>query len=89
MLNERKNYYIPNNVMFKHAKYKIEDTYPLKTIRFENIKVNCVKNPIPYLDNLYWFWRHIFYTQRPHIRKFKNIKKDIFNKYIIIDNPFI
>ena len=57
--NNNNNYIsnIPNFI--EKFYYNINDIYPLKKIKFENNYYNCVNNPIPYLNNGYWFWKDI------------------------------
>jgi len=61
------NEYITN---FKYWRkfyvYKFSDIYPLKKIEFENKKYWCVNKPHKYLDNAYWFWKHLGLASHCH-----------------------
>ena len=63
------NKYVCNLIMWKNVYvYNIEDIYPLKRINFENNKYYSVKNPIPYLNNAYWFWRDLALASHGHFK---------------------
>ena len=82
VLNE-KNQYVANNLDFTEKDiYEIPDMYPLKKIKFENIYFNCVYNPIPFLNHLYWFWKDLGVLSHAH---FNTLKKDRNkNKYYLL-----
>ena len=48
--------------------FKVEDVWPLKTIKFSGLTYNCVKNPIPFLDTGYTFWRHLSVSTKTHVK---------------------
>ena len=67
--------------------YNVKDIYPLKNIKFENQYYKCVNNPIPFLNNSYWFWKHIGVASHAHTKDLENTRnKTIYfkfpNKYI-------
>jgi len=62
--------------------YNINDIYPLKKIKFENNYYNCVNNPIPFLNNAYWFWKDIGVASHAHNKDLKNTRnKTIYFKF--------
>ncbi len=55
-----KQQYLSNSKRFSKIDiYNIKDLYPLKKIKLEDQYFNCPNNPIPYLNNAYWFWKHL------------------------------
>ena len=67
MYFKENNKYITNYPPWKDTYYyNIKDIYPLKNIKFENNYYKCVNNPIQYLNNGYWFWKHIGVASHAH-----------------------
>jgi phosphorylcholine metabolism protein LicD len=65
------NYY-SNWKPYEHAFIKDTDLFPLKKIEFEGKKYNAPNNPIPFLNQAYPFWRHIYVCSHAHLEELKN-----------------
>jgi len=73
------NKYVSNiTYWINKYKFKIEHMYPLKKIKFGEHKYNCVRNPYDYLNEAYWFWKHLNLASHAHNKKI--IKADYRNK---------
>jgi hypothetical protein len=73
------NKYVSNiTYWINKYKFKIEHMYPLKKIQFGEHKYNCVRNPYDYLNEAYWFWKHLNLASHAHNKKI--IKADDRNK---------
>ena len=61
LYHKKNKYYVlqnlPLRLRYLHAKYKVNDLFPLETVLFEGIKVNIANTPYPYLDMSYPNWR--------------------------------
>lgn len=79
------NYYLPLNI-HKDYNYNIYDVFPLRKIKFENQWVNCPRNPYPFINNGYPFWRHIGVASHSHLNELKNRTNKIF---YIFKNPYL
>lgn len=77
--NIYKQYYTGNIIPWSRwFRFHIKDVYPLKKIKFENIMVPCVNNPIPYLNYAYWFWKHLAVISHTHTDELKDsVNKNI------------
>jgi phosphorylcholine metabolism protein LicD len=75
-----KNQYVSNLKWFSTFFYNINDIYPLKIIKLEDQYFKCVNNPIPYLNNGYWFWKHLGKISHTHFGNTTNINKDLYFK---------
>ena len=65
------NYY-SNYKPYEHAFIKDKDLFPLKKIEFEGKMYNVPNNPIPFLNQAYPFWRHIYVCSHAHLEELKN-----------------
>lgn len=77
-----------HNFKLLNYPYDIKDIYPLREVKFENFYVKCINNPYPFLNNGYWFWRHLLAARYSHLEHLKNnIKsRDI---YYINKHPYV
>ena len=74
------------SVAFINEEYYTKDLFPLTKIKFENKYYKSPKNPIPYLNKTYWFWRHIGAATHTHFNlPYRNVHFYFFlkNKYNI------
>jgi phosphorylcholine metabolism protein LicD len=80
-IRNNKNQYVSNNKSFcKTDVYNICDIYPLRRIKLENHYFKCVNNPLPFLNNAYWFWYHLGRVTYSHFGNTNNISKEIYFK---------
>jgi hypothetical protein len=80
ILYEKKNdkYITKNNYWTSLGKYNIKDIFPLNYIKFENYYYKCPANPIPYINSVFWFWKHIGLASHIHHEDLKNRNKNLY-----------
>ncbi len=63
------NTYISNAIMWKETfVYPFDCIYPLKKINFEGRKYWSVNNTDAFLNNTYWFWKHLAVASHAHFK---------------------
>ena len=55
--------------IWPNAYNKINDLFPLKRVKFNNITLNSPNNPISYLDRYYGNWRKVAYKNYDHSKE--------------------
>jgi phosphorylcholine metabolism protein LicD len=76
--------YIANANVWSNFIYPIKDIYPLKKVKFENIKCYSVKNHNNYLNKGYIFWRHLALCHAAHHSFLENNLTRKEEKYYIL-----
>ena len=51
-----------------------KEILPLKKKKFENFYFNIPKDPYPYLDHQYWFWKHLGVASHGHFEEMIKLK---------------
>ena len=65
--------YVVNIKAFKYRNnFKIKYMYPFKKIQFGEHKYNCVRNPYDFLNDSYWFWKHLNLAHHSHLKEITN-----------------
>lgn len=68
-----KDRYISNFKGYKYrTNFEIEHMYPFKKIQFGEHKYNCVKEPYNFLNDAYWFWKHLNLASKSHTKEIKD-----------------
>jgi lipopolysaccharide cholinephosphotransferase len=76
--------YISNSTRWENVYYyKEEDMFPLKKILFEGKKYYIVNNPINYLNNGYYFWKHLGVAHHSHFKHLKKTRNK--NLYFVLE----
>jgi phosphorylcholine metabolism protein LicD len=85
---KKNNKYIPNTSSWENTfVYNIDDIYPLKQIKFGNHKYYIVNNPINYLNNGYWFWKHLGVASHSHYKNLINTRNT--TNYFLLKKTFV
>jgi lipopolysaccharide cholinephosphotransferase len=74
--------YVINHKMWKDRNnFKIKYMYPFKKIQFGEHKYNCVRNPYDFLNDSYWFWKHLNLADHSHLEEITNSGINDRNKF--------
>lgn len=72
------NRIITNVSVWKNIFYYGDDVYPLQDVEFEGETYKCANNSIGFLNNAYWFWKHLGVANHAHFKELRETR----NRYV-------